>query len=156
VSFEDIKMTLAVLADSVARRLREQGLLCRGIGIYVRDAGLSSFTRQTTFKDPVSSSVAIFKTAMEMVYANLRLPFSVRSIGVSVSELCGSDEAVQLDLENKVKREEKFKVLDETVDSLKNRFGSSCVRPACLLKDANLTGFSPYDDHTVHPEGWFR
>ncbi len=156
VTFEDIKMTLAVLADSVARRLREQGLLCRGIGIYVRDAGLSSFTRQTTFKDPVSSSVAILKCGMDMVYNNLHPPFQIRSVGIAVSLLCGSDEAVQLDLENRVKREEKFKILDETVDRLKNRFGSSCVRPACLLKDTNLTGFSPYDDHTVHPEGWFR
>lgn len=155
-SFDDIKMTLAVLSDSVARRLREHGFLCRNISIWVRDSGLSSFTRQVSFANPVSSSTAILKTAMQMVYANLKPPFQVRSVGVSVSELCGEDESVQFDLENRVKREEKLRILDDTMDKLKNRFGSNTVFPACLLTDRQLTGFSPYDDHTVHPEGWFR
>lgn len=155
-SFDDIKMTLAVLSDSVARRLREHGFLCRNISIWVRDSGLSSFTRQVSFANPVSSSTAILKTAMQMVYANLKPPFQVRSVGVSVSELCGEDESVQFDLENRVKREEKLRILDDTMDKLKNRFGSNTVFPACLLSDRRLTGFSPYDDHTVHPEGWFR
>ncbi len=156
VSFDDIKMTLAVLSDSVARRLREHGFLCRNISIWVRDSRLSSFTRQVSFSNPVSSSTAILKTAMEMIYTNLRPPFAIRSVGVSVSELCGESESIQFDLENKVKKEEKLKILDETMDKLKNRFGSSTVFPACLLTDRRLTGFSPYDDHTIHPEGWFR
>lgn len=156
LNFEDIKLTLMVLADSVARRMREQGFLCRNVGVTVRDASLQSFTRQVSFANPIGSANAIMKYAMEMVYANLKTPFSIRSVGVSVSELCSRDETVQFDLFGAAKKEEKHKVLDDVVDKLKNRFGSNCVKPACLLKDASLTGFSPYDDHTVHPEGWFR
>ena len=42
---EDVKMILYVLADSVARRLREQGLKGRTIHSSVRDNSLFSFTR---------------------------------------------------------------------------------------------------------------
>lgn len=156
LNFEDVKMTLMVLADSVARRMREQGFLCRNVGVSVRDAHLQSFTRQISFENPAGSANALMKYAMELIYANLKMPFSIRSIGISVSELCSRDETVQFDIFGSAKREEKMKTLETVVDNLKFRFGSGCVKPACLLKEVSLTGFSPYDDHTVHPEGWFR
>lgn len=156
VDFEDVKMTLMVLADSVARRMREQGFLCRNVGVSVRDAHLQSFTRQISFENPVGSANALMKYAMELIYANLKMPFSVRSVGIAVSELCSRDETVQFDIFGSAKREEKMKTLETVMDNLKFRFGSDCVKPACLLKEVSLTGFSPYDDHTVHPEGWFR
>ena len=156
LNFEDVKMTLMVLADSVARRMREQGFLCRNVGVSVRDAHLQSFTRQISFENPAGSANALMKYAMELIHANLRMPFSVRSVGIAVSELCSRDETVQFDIFGSAKREEKMKTLEMVVDNLKFRFGSGCVKPACLLKEVSLTGFSPYDDHTVHPEGWFR
>ena len=149
-------MTIMVLADSVARRMREQGFLCRNIGVAVRDAKLQSFTRQISFENPVGSANALIKYSMELIYANLKTPFSIRSVGISVSELCSKDETVQFDIFGVAKREEKMKTLEKAVDNLKFRFGSGVVKPACLLKEVSLTGFSPYDDHTVHPEGWFR
>ncbi len=156
VCFDDIKMTLTVLADSVARRMREQGLLCRNVAISVRDASLSSFTRQISFENPICSSTAILKCAMGLIYDNLKPPFCVRSVGISASEFCHQNETIQFDLFGTAKREEKLQVLDKTVDRLKYRFGSGCVKPACLLKELSLTDFSPYDDHRVHPEGWFK
>ncbi len=156
VNFEDIKMTLSVLADSVARRLREQGLLCCNVGISVRDSSLSAFTRQTHLENPISSSYSILKAGMNMMREGLREPFLARSIGISVSQLCSADRTVQFDIFGSAKKEEKEMLLDKTMDSLKNRFGSGCVKRACLLRDRNLTDFSPYDDHTVHPQGWFK
>ncbi|MBO7217993.1 MAG: DNA polymerase IV, partial [Clostridia bacterium] len=156
LNFEDVKLTLMVLADSVARRMREQGFLCRNVGVWVRDASLQSFTRQVSFENPIGSANAIIKYGMDLIYSNLRMPFSIRSVGIAVSELCSKDETVQFDIFGTAKREEKFKVLDDVVDKLKFRYGSGCVKPASLLKEVSLTGFSPYDDHTVHPEGWFR
>ena len=149
-------MTLSVLADSVARRLREQGLLCCNVGISVRDSSLYTFTRQTHLENPISSSYSILKVGMNMMREGLREPFSVRSIGISVSQLCSADRTVQFDIFGSAKKEEKEKLLEETMDSLKFRFGSGCVKRACLLRDRNLTDFSPYDDHTVHPQGWFK
>ena len=42
----DVKIIMGVLADSVARRMREQGLSCMLVSITVRDNSLCSFTRQ--------------------------------------------------------------------------------------------------------------
>ncbi len=154
--FEDIKMTLMVLSDSVARRLREHGMLCRNISVWVRDANLSSFTRQASLSNPIGSSNALIKYSMEMFCANLTPPFRIRSIGIAAADLCTSAKSVQFDIFGSAQKEEKEKIIEETVDKLKFRFGSGCVKRASLLKDRTLTGFSPYDDHTVHPEGWFK
>lgn len=156
VSFEDIKLTFMVLAESVSRRLREQGLLAKNVSISVRDASLSSFTKQTSLNNPISSSNAIINYGMKMIYESLSPPFNIRSIGVCVADLCPTDMAVQFDIFGKAEREEKEKKIEDTLDKLKSRFGSNCVRRACLLKEEDLTGFSPYDEHTVHPEGWFK
>ena len=156
VNFQDIKLTLTVLADSVSRRMREQGFLCRSIGVSIRDSELLSFTRQTLLDNPVSSSGALIKHGMEMIYSSLKEPFRIRSIGISAAELCPSDKSVQFDIFGSAQREEKERIIEDTVDKLKIRFGSGCVKRASLLKEALLTDFSPYDDHTVHPEGWFR
>ncbi len=155
VSFEDINLTLMVLADSVARRLREHGMLCRNVSVWVRDANLSSFTRQTALDNPIGSSNALVKYGMKMIYASLNPPFCIRSIGIAASDLCPLDQSVQFDIFGNAQKEEKEKTIEETVDRLKFRFGSGCVKRASLLKEASLTDFSPYDDHRIHPEGWF-
>lgn len=156
VTFEDIKLTLTVLADSVARRLREHGMLCRNVSVSVRDADLTSFTRQVSLDNPIGSSNALTKYGMEMIFASLKSPFSIRSIGIAAADLCTTDKSVQFDIFGNAQKEEKEIIIEETVDKLKFRFGSGCVKRASLLKEVSLTDFSPYDEHTVHPEGWFR
>lgn len=46
VTDDDVKIIIYVLAESVAARLRENGLRCRVVEISMRDKDLYSFTRQ--------------------------------------------------------------------------------------------------------------
>ena len=43
-----------------------------------------------------------------------------------------------------------------SIDGLKDRFGSDCVRQAFLLKDQKLTDFDPYEKNIIHPVSYFR
>ena len=83
-------------------------------------------------------------------------PFKVRSIGICAYELCSADLSVQFDMFGEVKRNERAEKLEKTVDILKYRFGNDCVKRASMLSDIKLTDFDPYEDHKVHPEGWFK
>ena len=156
VSLEDIKLTFSVLSETVARRLRDSGIKAKKVGISVRDFTLHTITRQLTLSFSTSSEKVLLHAAMELFESNVTEPFSIRSIGVSAFELEDENETVQFDIFGEVKKNIKHEKLEKTVDFLKDRFGSDCLKKASQLTDINLTDFDPYEDHKIHPEGWFR
>ena len=149
VDFEDIKLTLTVLAESVSRRLREQNLRCKTVSVSLRDSSLRSFSRQTSLNLPTSLSSRLTDAAMSLALENLSEPFCIRSIGLAASDLCSDKKEIQFDLFNEVENNEKKENLEKIIDSLKSRYGNSCVKKACILKDINLTGFDPYDENNI-------
>ena len=44
-----------------------------------------------------------------------------------------------------------LEVLEKTTDSIRERFGKFAIRRGLMLEDPTLSGFCPYDEHTVHP-----
>ena len=154
-SDEDVKMIFMVLCDSVCRRLREQGAKAGLVAIYVRDKELLSFTRQHKLSSPTDITEEILDTAMELFRANYGWEKAIRSVGVSVGELLPAGSPVQLTLLCDEHRRERQERLDRSLDMLKHRFGSFCVRQATLMKDPALSAFSPKEEHVIHPVGYF-
>ena len=152
---EDVKIILYVLADSVARRLREQGLKGRTIHISVRDNSLFSFTRQKTLGFYTNLTEEIAGEALSLFREHYQWKRPVRSIGISVSDLEAGTICSQTSLFCDEVKREKMERLDNTVDRLKARFGTFAVQPAVLLKDRKLSGFDPKNDHIIHPVGYF-
>ena len=152
---EDVKMILYVLADSVARRLREQGLKGRTIHFSVRDNSLFSFTRQKTLGFYTNLTEEIAGEALSLFREHYQWKRPVRSIGISVSDLEAGTICSQTSLFCDEVKREKMERLDNTVDRLKARFGTFAVQPAVLLKDRKLSGFDPKNDHIIHPVGYF-
>ena len=152
---EDVKMIFMVLCDSVCRRLREQGARAGLVGISVRDCDLDSFTRQHKLSVPTDITDEVLKEAMALFRANYRWEKSIRSVGVSVGELVSGSAPIQLSMLYDERQRERRGALDQSLDMLKRRFGSFCVRPATLMKDPRLSGFSPKEEHVIHPVGYF-
>ena len=152
---EDVKMILYVLADSVARRLREQGLKGRTIHISVRDNSLFSFTRQKTLLSYTNLTGEIAREALSLFREHYRWKRPVRSVGISVSDLAADTIYSQTSLFCDEVKREKMERLDKALDRLKARFGTFAVQPAVLLKDRKLSGFDPKNDHIIHPVGYF-
>ena len=154
-NIEDVKMIFMVLCDSVCRRLREHGARARLVSIWVRDKELYSFTRQRKLLSPTDITDEVLKNVMDLFACNYDWKKSIRSLGVSVGELSSVNESVQLTfLCDEAMRERKMS-LDRSLDALKNRFGTFCVRPAVLMKDPRLSGFNPKIEHVIHPVGYF-
>ena len=152
---EDVKIILYVLADSVARRLREQGLKGRTIHISVRDNSLFSFTRQKTLGFYTNLTEEIAGEALSLFREHYQWKRPVRSIGISVSDLEAGTICSQTSLFCDEVKREKMERLDNAVDRLKARFGTFAIQPAVLLKDRKLSGFDPKNDHIIHPVGYF-
>ena len=152
---EDVKIILYVLADSVARRLREQGLKGRTIHFSVRDNSLFSFTRQKTLGFYTNLTEEIAGEALSLFREHYQWKRPVRSIGISVSDLEAGTICSQTGLFCDEVKREKMERLDNAVDRLKARFGTFAIQPAVLLKDRKLSGFDPKNDHIIHPVGYF-
>lgn len=147
----DVKIIMGVLADSVARRMREQGLSCMLVSITVRDNSLCSFTRQKKLLSYTDITSEILSNALALFKESYSWKKPIRSLGLSVSELTCKDSGTQLSLFEDNKKRLRQESLDKTTDALKNRFGNFIINPAVMLKDTTLSGFNPKADHTIHP-----
>ena len=153
---EDAKIIFYVLADSVSRRLREQGLKGRVVEINVRSTQLCWFTRQRKLTMHTTLAGEIAAAALELFRANYDWREPVRSLGISVSDLVGSGDCQQRSLFEEDARRQRRESLELAVDGLKQRYGTYAVQPAVLLKDRYLAGFDPKLKHVVHPTAYFK
>jgi len=152
----DVKIMMFVLVESVARRMREQGFRCRTLCISVRDNTLVSFTRQCKMKKYTASTKELADRALELFRQNYNWLRPIRSVGVSCTDFEHENSVVQLDLFDDYEKRMKMERLDTSIDGLKSRFGNYCIQRGLMLADRQLSGFNPYNDHNIHPIGYFK
>ncbi|MGH7681311.1 MAG: DNA polymerase IV [Candidatus Eiseniibacteriota bacterium] len=128
-SRERIAAQLLRLSDMVARRMRQDGYLGRVVSLKIRDQKFKTVIRQRALPTLMSDENQIYRTTLALLDENWD-ERPLRLIGVSVSELVESGEAVQANLFDDDEHKRK---MTEAVDSLRNRFGdSSLVRAGAL------------------------
>lgn len=155
VTDEDIKITLYVLCESVSARMREYGFVCDTVQLGVRDNELQSYERQGKLSYPNRTAKALFEKAFELYKRNHLSGKPVRSLSVRACRL-SVQENEQLSLLPDVAAIQKQEELENTVDTLRSRFGPFSVRRGILLADRQLSDLNPKDDHVIHPESFFK
>lgn len=155
----DIKALIWLLAESVGQRLRESRLRCKTIAIGARFArDLSGYSRQFTLPTPTCLTKDIANLAFALLCASqpINQTYALRAIHVRTTNLVPMDVPVQPDLFGNEERARKQERLDLTIDSLRNRFGNTCVRRAVELTDEVMSALDIKRDNTVHPIGFLR
>lgn len=149
---EDVRCVFTLLAESIARRLREAGLKGHCISIHVRDAKLKTAGCQRTIRYDTTLSNEIVKIAMALFESRgyvAMLP--LRSVGVSVSSLVHESVPEQQDLFGFAGKRKKQQDLAVAVDSIRQRYGTQVIMRGNVLRNAAFSGINPHDDHTIHP-----
>ena len=109
----------------------------------MRDKELHTCSSQMKTKHPTCLS----RDVIECAFALIGKCFDgtpVRSLGVSVTDL-EKNAVLQYDLVGEVLKSERTEKLETTVDELKKRFGSQCVRRAATLFDKRLGALQATD-----------
>lgn len=150
---QDAHMVLMLLSESVAERLREQGLMGRVVSLGVRDCDLASFGVQRKLATATALASEICGCAMELFREHYRWEKPIRSLGVSVSDLEYADGDAQLTMFPDTGRERRYD-LENTVGDIRRRFGHYAIQRACLIGCREFGAINPRDDHTIHPVGW--
>lgn len=154
VDNDDVKIVFRVLCESVATRLREQGIKGKTVTISVRDVNLNSFTRQQKMKSHSDISSEIHTCAMTLFLNNYNWLYPIRSLGVSVSDF-DIDFCEQYDFSHSVENREKQEKIETAVDSLRRRFGNYCIQRGSQLQKRDLSHFNPHDEHIIHQIGFY-
>ena len=151
---EEVHGILTMLLESVAARMREQGVHGSTIAVSIRSSDLQSVERQKKLLSPTCVSSVISGTAMELFRENYRWEKPIRSLGVRVSDF-DEDFVRQMDLFQKAQQQENQEKIERVVDGLRKRFGVFSIQRASLLKDQQLTGLDTSIQNQIHPMGFF-
>lgn len=152
VNMEDVKLTIWVLAESVAERLRDGGFRARTVQIHIRDNALVSFERQVKLNRPTQLAHEIVRAAMQLFTAHYDFARQkpIRSLGVRGADLETVDGCVQLSMLMEDSKRINQELVEKAIDGIRARFGHFAVQRGCLLID-RIGEINPKDDHVIHP-----
>lgn len=155
ISLDDVKIMFSVLCDSVSARLLDYQIgRASTVTITIKDENLNSFTRQAQLEVPSVLSEDFYNLAVSLFIKNYDFKNSVRSLGVSVSNFSSGD--MQTSLFSDEENYEKKVRLAKTVGGIRKKFGAGSLQKAIGLKDRKIARENPKDNHTIHPEGYFK
>jgi DNA polymerase-4 len=125
----ELDAVLMMLVDRVTRRLRAAGRVCRTVVLRLRFSDYSRATRSYTMLESTADTQTILAAATGLL--TIAMPAISRRgltlIGIALTNL-GDQSGVQLRLPF-----ERVRELDETLDRIRDRFGSQAVTRGTLV-----------------------
>ncbi|MCP4870414.1 MAG: DNA polymerase IV [Proteobacteria bacterium] len=124
-------------AASIGRRLRRKSWLARGVRVKLKTASFQLMTRQRVLDPPTDVGDQLYKAAVPLLDAfEYTEPF--RLVGLAAYDLVRPDDPLQLDLF--AGGPTKKRKAEETMDSIRERFGKDAVQRAENLGKGSWEG----------------
>jgi DNA polymerase-4 len=126
-----IDAALVAIVDRVMRRVRKAERIGRTVTVRLRFGDFTRATRSHTLDQPTAHTATVLETARHLLAAAMPLVYQrgLTLVGLSIGNL-GDDDAVQLTLPF---AKSSGGALDDALDDLRERFGTSSVTRAVLL-----------------------
>ncbi|MEG1918226.1 MAG: DNA polymerase IV, partial [Oscillospiraceae bacterium] len=122
--WDEVKTGVAVLADSVAMRLRRHGLCAGGVQIAIRSADFKTISRQKQLPHSTHLMRELEAAALELIAAAWHAPSPIRMLAVTAIHLSPESQRFdQLDLLDTAPKNDKQEKLERTMDTIRDRFG---------------------------------
>ncbi len=148
---EDARCLYTLLAESVAARLRAEGLRARCVSISARTAQLSTASCQCMLKEPTNLTDEIAQAALGLFAGRFGGHFPYRSVGLSCSHLSPDNAPIQLDFTGNEEKRMRLEQLERSIDGLRRRYGHQIVQRGVVLCDRDFAQINPVENHTIHP-----
>lgn len=128
--WEEIRSGLQLLSDSVAGRLRKEGLYCGGVAVAVKDAQFRTVSRQMRLGTPTHLMRDILEAAQELTRRIWKAPTPVRLLSVTALYITDSaDSYQQLDLlaGDAPLRDQRQEQLESAMDTIRGKYGRDAI-----------------------------
>ena len=125
---EQVHTGIAMLADSVATRLRRHGLYAGGLQVTIRDPEFRDRSRQCQLPAPTHLIRDLTETATDLVHQLWKPPAPIRAMTVTAIHLVPEGQAYeQVDLFTPVPRKEKQEKLEGAMEQIRKKYGSGAI-----------------------------
>jgi len=154
-TMEDARCVFFLLAESVAARMREQGLKGRCLSISIRETNLARASCQMMLPRPTYVTEDLIRGACRLFEENFPDRLPLRSVGLSCSHLTPDTAPCQLSFSGEDQRMQKLEKLDAAVDDLRRRYGHNIIQRGNVVLDKDFSLLSPKEENTIHPVPFF-
>ena len=125
---EQVVSGIAMLADSVATRLRHHGLYACGVQVTLRDPEFKDRSRQKQLSSPTHLIRDLTDAALELVWELWKPPAPIRALTVTAIHLAPEGEAYeQVDLFTPAPKKEKQEKLEGAMDAIRRKYGGGSI-----------------------------
>jgi len=127
---------LLKISQMVGYTARKKGYKGRTITLKIRFHNFVTFNRSKTLENPTHIDDIIFKTVVELLDKVRHKKGGVRLLGIKLSNLTSGKEIKQLKFlrDEEDKKDDKLQQLTQSLDKIREKFGSKAVTRASLLK----------------------
>lgn len=147
--YAQIERLLFVLAESVAARLRECGQgLADTVHLWVRYGNLTDFSVQKKVRHTALCS-EIAAHAFALFKLNVKPPFAVRSLGVTVSGF--DNDASQITLDETCGKYKKLEAVEKCVDEIRKKHGYEKLQRGVVAEDPKQMRNDIKNTHLIKP-----
>ncbi len=137
VSREACRIGIDFLSEEIGYKLRKAGLKCSVVQLTIKDEYLTSIQRQRRVSPPTDISREIADAAYATLQASWSEGKPIRMLTVTVSGLIKADDVVSqigfFDDGAEDVRREKNKRREQTVDKIRQRYGTDSITTAAII-----------------------
>ena len=127
---------LLKISQMVGYTARKKDYKGRTITLKIRFHNFITFSKSKTLENPTNLDDIIFKTVVELLEKVRYKKGGVRLLGIKLSNLASGNERKQLKLlrDEEDKKDDKLEQLTQSLDKIREKFGSKAITRASLLK----------------------
>lgn len=136
VTRDDIAKGVMTLSGSIAESMRKKNLKCSTVCVQIKDADLSTISRQKTLLKPTYLAKDIFSVAMGLISENWKKDRPIRMITVTGTNFAGKGNGGQISLfddDEQDIRDRKRESLEKTIDKIRSSYGRDSVVSASII-----------------------
>lgn len=134
VGREQVRSGVAMLADSVAARLRHHGLKCTTVQVSLRSPDFRDISRRRSLSRPSFVTRELVDCAMDIIGDNWRWESPLRAITITALGLVvAGEEGGQMNLFCDEGQSDRRERLGYALDGLRDKFGDHVIGPASAM-----------------------
>jgi len=136
---EDAKRVLFSLCESVCERIRERGMTCSEVSVFVRTNDLKTLVRQKKLDRETDLLFEIYEKVLGVFNENFDFSKPIRGFGVGLDKL----KSLQFQQISVFDSQKEFRniAVNKALDNLRKRYGALTPCPASALVKKELSEF---------------
>ena len=151
---DDAHIVFLNLAESVAERMRDLGVMARTVQISLRSNDLEWIERQAPLPAPSMIATELTDTAMKLLRAHYAWEKPLRGIGIRGTNLVPIGGVRQMSVFDTERKRQAMERLEYAIDDIRRRYGYFSIGRALLRADAKLGRLDAKSDNVIHPVGY--